>query len=298
MLPELPDLGIWRLESHGFYAAVELAGAARFLAIASASGLNVPARLRLDQREKKIPGKATNRYAVPVIEFTTMRITDLLTASRTGQPLALDGTGPVAQLAPGETPAAPVTPPPAPVAPRPSTPAEARRQRTDRPPLGPAPEVPDGSDFRKPTPQPPAASTPQTPPAAEPPAQPPTVATVTEETESLGGWAIDPEPPAAAAPVSDVHPLVAQIQAAIAAGTAKGPMEAQAKAAVFERIMTPVGAGPFRTVVIRAIGEDAFKKPSAREAAGLLEVAAGFVDEAELVSVWRSAAASIAGPPT
>lgn len=80
ILPDLPDLGVFRLESHGFYAAVELAGAARFLAIASSSGLNIPARLRLDQREKKVPGKPTNRYAVPIIEFTTTRITDLLAA--------------------------------------------------------------------------------------------------------------------------------------------------------------------------------------------------------------------------
>jgi len=296
MLPELPDLGIWRLESHGFYAAVELAGAARFLAIASASGLNVPARLRLDQREKKVPGKPTNRYAVPVIEFTSMRITDLLAASRTGQPLALDGVA-APQLPAGDVPVAPVTPPPAAQAPRPSTPAQARRLRADRPPLGQAPGVPDGSDFRKPTPTATAAPDPtQAPSAAEPEA--PAAAAPAEEAENLGGWAI--EEPAAAPPaaVADVHPLVEQIRAASAAGTAKGPMSPEQKAAVFERIVTPVGAGTFKTVVVRAIGEDAFTKPSAREAAALLTVADGFVDEAELVRVWRSSAAAIAGPPS
>lgn len=69
MLPRLPGLGVWRLESHGFYAAVELAGAARILELASRAGEPLPARLRLDQRVKKVPGKPSNRYAVPVIEI-------------------------------------------------------------------------------------------------------------------------------------------------------------------------------------------------------------------------------------
>jgi hypothetical protein len=77
MLPALPDLGVWRLESHGFYAAVELAGAAEILAMASATGRLIPARLRLEQREKKVPGKPTNRYAVPIIEFVETRMADL-----------------------------------------------------------------------------------------------------------------------------------------------------------------------------------------------------------------------------
>jgi hypothetical protein len=69
ILPALPDLGVWRLESHGYYAAVELAGAAEVLAIAAGRGRLLPARLRLDQREKKMPGHPTNRYTVPVIEI-------------------------------------------------------------------------------------------------------------------------------------------------------------------------------------------------------------------------------------
>lgn len=81
MLPALPDLGVWRLESHGYYAAVELAGAAEILAMATATGRLIPARLRLDQREKKVPGKPTNRYAVPVIEFVETRLGDLAIAA-------------------------------------------------------------------------------------------------------------------------------------------------------------------------------------------------------------------------
>lgn len=77
MLPALPDLGVFRLESHGYYAAVELAGAADILVMATAAGRLIPARLRLEQREKKVPGKPTNRYSVPVIEFVETRIADL-----------------------------------------------------------------------------------------------------------------------------------------------------------------------------------------------------------------------------
>lgn len=77
ILPELPDLGVFRLESHGYYAAVELAGAAEVLAMATARGYLIPARLRLEQRTKKVPGKPTLQYAVPVIEFTETRMTDL-----------------------------------------------------------------------------------------------------------------------------------------------------------------------------------------------------------------------------
>jgi hypothetical protein len=103
MLPELPDIGVWRLESHGFYAAVELAGAAEILAFASNAGRPIPARLRLDQRDKKVPGKPTNRYAVPVIEFIETRYLDLIDAGaaparQLGTGLGVRHEGPEAEL--------------------------------------------------------------------------------------------------------------------------------------------------------------------------------------------------------
>jgi len=187
ILPDLPDLGVWRLESHGYYAAVELAGAAQFLAIASARGMNIPASLRLEQREKKVPGRPTNRYAVPVIEFTTTRIADLLAAGSAAAELPLLGE-PIGapQLAPGSL--------------APAKGSRARAPRGERPPLGPAPKAPSGNGFGKPTPPGPPAAPPPTvggwpveeapspvdrPGAAETPAQLP---------------APTPEPPAAAVP--------------------------------------------------------------------------------------------------
>lgn len=127
MLPALPDLGVWRLESHGYYAAVELAGAAEILAMATARGTLIPARLRLEQREKKVPGKPTNKYAVPIIEFVETRMTDL-------------------QITGGRPAAAAV-------------PALGTGARTGVPAL-PATTLPPTSDFRAPTP-PAAASAPE-----------------------------------------------------------------------------------------------------------------------------------------
>lgn len=68
MLPDVPGLGVWRLESHGYYAAVELAGTSAMLETATAKGQLLPARLRIDQRTK-VDGGKTTKYAVPVIDI-------------------------------------------------------------------------------------------------------------------------------------------------------------------------------------------------------------------------------------
>lgn len=98
MLPALPDLGVWRLESHGYYAAVELAGAAEILRMATSAGMLIPARLRLEQREKKVPGKPTNKYAVPILEMVQTRMAAMA--------LQAAGVDPSMQLGPGAAPRA------------------------------------------------------------------------------------------------------------------------------------------------------------------------------------------------
>lgn len=70
ILPQLPDIGVWRLESHGFYAAVELAGAQQICSLATARGQMIPVRLRLDPREIRRPGQPTMKFAVPVLEIS------------------------------------------------------------------------------------------------------------------------------------------------------------------------------------------------------------------------------------
>lgn len=155
ILPQLPDLGVWRLESHGYYAAVELAGAANVLAMARNTGQLIPARLRLEQREKKVPGKATYKYAVPIIEFVDTRMIDLQLTARAA-------AAETRQLGPG-----------APQIDRPS-----------RPPLPPG-TPPPTSDFRAPLPADPAPaaggtdeeSQPITEPSGDVPAAEPTAMT-------------------------------------------------------------------------------------------------------------------------
>jgi hypothetical protein len=64
VLSDIPGVGVWRLESHGYYAALELPGVAELLAKA---GGYVPAFLGLEERTAKRDGK-TLRWMVPTID--------------------------------------------------------------------------------------------------------------------------------------------------------------------------------------------------------------------------------------
>ena len=68
MLPDLPGIGSWLLTSTGWNAAAELAGTADLLQRASAQGVLVPARLRL-QQETQVKAGQTRRYVKPVIDI-------------------------------------------------------------------------------------------------------------------------------------------------------------------------------------------------------------------------------------
>jgi hypothetical protein len=133
--------------------------------------MNIPAHLRLDQREKKVPGKPTNRYSVPVIEFTSTRIADLIDAG--AGPRMLGEVVPAQQLAPGALVPA--------KAPRASQP------KVDRPQLGPPPAVPSGEGFGRRQPVVPTAA-------------PPELTTAPEEPEAMSGWVVEDEPVAATEP--------------------------------------------------------------------------------------------------
>lgn len=65
MLPELPGIGLWRLESHGWNAAKTLPGT---VALFARTGKFVPAVLRAEPRVEKKDGK-TRKFVVPVIDF-------------------------------------------------------------------------------------------------------------------------------------------------------------------------------------------------------------------------------------
>ena len=79
-LPALPDLGVWRLETHSFYAAVEVPGAADVLRQAAEQGVMIRARLRIDHRQVRRPGEPTRDFIVPVLEFPDLRLDSMLAA--------------------------------------------------------------------------------------------------------------------------------------------------------------------------------------------------------------------------
>lgn len=89
MIPDLPGIGVWMLESHGFYAATEMTGVAEMLATAGANGVQIPARLRIEQRERRVyrgesQAPETKKFPVPVLEvLATLR--EIAGAAASGQ---------------------------------------------------------------------------------------------------------------------------------------------------------------------------------------------------------------------
>lgn len=68
LIRDLPGLGVWRIESSGYYAAVELQGAVDIIRMAAGRGQMIPATLRLAQRMVK-RNNQTRRFAVPVLDL-------------------------------------------------------------------------------------------------------------------------------------------------------------------------------------------------------------------------------------
>jgi hypothetical protein len=124
MIPDLPGLGVFRLDTGSYYAAVEIGDSAALMQVARDKGVFLPAMLRIEHRQR-IAGGQTKKFPVPVLEvLATFR--DLATG-------AIERGGMAAQLppAPGEqvraitAPAAASAPAAAPEtsAPEPGTPA-------------------------------------------------------------------------------------------------------------------------------------------------------------------------------
>src|SRR4029077_10632451 len=87
ILPKLPGLGTWRLETHGWNAAATMPAALDLLIQAGKTGW-LPAILRLDQQssKKKLPGpngqlrSQSFRYVVPVIDIIGFTFAELFAA--------------------------------------------------------------------------------------------------------------------------------------------------------------------------------------------------------------------------
>ena len=94
MLRDVPGLGVWRLESHGYNAAVELPAVAEFLA--QARGY-VPASLVLEERVSK-KNNQTRRYMVPAIEVELITPAQLMAGGTTGLQPGVIEAKPVAAI--------------------------------------------------------------------------------------------------------------------------------------------------------------------------------------------------------
>lgn len=104
MIPDVPGLGVWRLESHGWNAAVELPGTLEVLIMAASEHRFIPAVLRVEPRTKKVPGEGTRRFVVPVIELPGVTVRQLASGE---VPLAINAPPPK-----GERPGLPAGPAP------------------------------------------------------------------------------------------------------------------------------------------------------------------------------------------
>lgn len=127
MLPDIPGLGVWRLDSHGWNAAMELPGTLEILTRAAAEHAFIPAVLRIEHRVKKEPGKTTKRFVVPVIDLPQVTIKQLAA-----------GEAPLVLNAPRQAPPKPALPAGGPL------PADPAFDKDDTPGFGQPPALPAG----------------------------------------------------------------------------------------------------------------------------------------------------------
>lgn len=94
MLPKLPGIGSWRLQTGSYYAAIEISAIVDFIEQARINGYNLPVRIHIEERSTKRPdehGKpVTQRYTVPVISIVGMTPAQMLGS---GEPVDLPALG-------------------------------------------------------------------------------------------------------------------------------------------------------------------------------------------------------------
>lgn len=82
-LPDMPDVGMWRVETHSFYAAGEIAGAVDLIRSAVGTEAIIPIRLRIEQRQRRAEGR-TKSFPVVVVELRGITTGQVLGASVMG----------------------------------------------------------------------------------------------------------------------------------------------------------------------------------------------------------------------
>lgn len=110
MLADLPGLGVWRLDTSGWYAAIELGGAVQVVQATARRGTLLPAKLRLERRQVKRTGAdgkpETRNFAVPVLDIGISPRALLGTAALAtpGRPEIGGGTGMLTPVPPDPSP--------------------------------------------------------------------------------------------------------------------------------------------------------------------------------------------------
>lgn len=93
VLPDIPGLGTWRLETHGYYAAVELGGTIELISkLVAATSETVHGTLRLTQRTQRTAGQPIRHFAVPTLDIaaTVPQLIDRIAATRDEEPRPID----------------------------------------------------------------------------------------------------------------------------------------------------------------------------------------------------------------
>ncbi|MEU5593067.1 hypothetical protein [Streptomyces sp. NPDC020298] len=91
ILPDMPDVGVWRVETHSWYAANELAGTVDMVLSGTGGKGLVPVTLRIEPRTR-VAGGQTKHFPVVVVEIRGVTTRQALTGPLPTA-VALDPTG-------------------------------------------------------------------------------------------------------------------------------------------------------------------------------------------------------------
>lgn len=91
VLPDMPDVGVWRVETHSWYAANELAGTVDMVLSGTGGKGLVPVTLRIEPRTR-VAGGQTKQFPVVVVEIRGVTTRQALTGPLP-MAVALDPTG-------------------------------------------------------------------------------------------------------------------------------------------------------------------------------------------------------------
>lgn len=106
ILPQMPDVGVWRMETHSHWAANEIAAHVDLVRTATGGDRAVPIRLRIEQRQRVAGGK-TKKFPVVAVELRGVTAGQVLAGTVLGAvgaaPAAAIGSDAPAAIASGRT---------------------------------------------------------------------------------------------------------------------------------------------------------------------------------------------------